>query len=521
MKTDGLLCENPRDGELEFEQDPQEPAEPESPEIDIQWTRPQVEAHGDVNALYHAYASERDAADGSIASQLRIQTAKDALLVDIYNYTLRLALGDLFTLHKFGFEAADAAQGFLSHIISSYTRGANKGIVRLDTFRGESKFSTWIAEAFFNRQTDKIRASIVDAEVSLDEAKSYEEQSGASAYCATPTETEDGDRSQGRTLYSPAVVEAAADRIINAVVLQKFVNRLSEHEQSALRLMAEGYAIREIVEKLKLRKADLHKLYHLREKLRKQYEDIFDTAGVVVHTCPLTLSVPPTEILVGYIPDQDGTFHKMKLTCRCRKSVTLSEAVALVERGEAHHVNIINKKGDTVIDQTRVWSPQLVQIHRKAIPAATGNRGAQRDLELGNEMTLETRRQMTVEVPADEYDRVKKEQSGRSCVRYTPTGKDDNDKPLPWKPPAPHFKRYHIVSFVSGGCHLSNGKDKCRRGVVSRGVYPDGSQIRSCTCGSLMVVKAPDSNVIVVKGDESFLPPFQAVPTQSIPEARV
>src|SRR6266436_8287167 len=88
-------------------------------------------------------------------------------------------------------------------------------------------------------------------------------------------------REYGAPLYSPAVVEAAADRIINAVVLQKFVNRLSEHEQSALRLMAEGYAIREIVEKLKLRKSDASRLYHLRERLRKQYENVFDTAGVV------------------------------------------------------------------------------------------------------------------------------------------------------------------------------------------------------------------------------------------------
>jgi len=511
MKSDELLCPRPRDGELEFENlaeviDTEDSAEEPQP---VKWSRPQVPS-SDVNALHRAYISS-----GS-------QSARDNLLLDIHNYILRLALGDIRTLQKFGFEAEDAAQGFLAHIMSPFTRGANQGVVRLDTFRGGSKFSTWIADCFYNYQTDKIRAHIVDSEVPMDEAKSYEESSGRSGYCATPNESDDDNTDPARVLYGPAVVEAAADKIINAVLLEKFVNRLSAHEQTALRLMAEGCTVSEIVAKLKLSKRDVSKLYHLRERLRKQ--SIYDTAGVVVHTCQLTLSELPSQPLVGYLKEGEHSYRRLPLTCRCRKTIPLSEAAALVERGEVQHIHHVNKKGEVVIDMTRVWAPQFTPAApAPAIPASHGSFIGQRDLEIAHQMSVETWRSMTTQVPADEYDRVREEQSGRhNFTPYTPTGKDYANKPPPWKPPVPCVLRYTLVSLTVGGCHLKNNSgDPCRGGVVSRGVYPDGCIRTSCTCGSLMVqmVSPSISTVSVMKRKSSPVVPATSYPI--IPEAGV
>jgi len=91
-------------------------------------------AHGDVNALHAAYVVQRDASDGSLASQLRIQSVKDALFSDLHNYLLRIFLqqapqarlnnidgGDIAPLAAFALAVLMGILVFLQAYVSPFT----------------------------------------------------------------------------------------------------------------------------------------------------------------------------------------------------------------------------------------------------------------------------------------------------------------------------------------------------------------------------------------------------------------
>ncbi len=378
-------------------------------------------AHGDVNALHAAYVVQRDASDGSLASQLRIQSAKDALFSDLHNYLLRIFLQQAPEARLNNIDGGDVANAVCARLLSKNKQGT----LTLDSFNQKSKFSTWAYRIFLNMQTDFVRhAARHPAGQELSEDVLYTEPSGREMSCPNLSATDGDDdaagENSGRCVYSPGVVEAAADKIINAAVLQQITSDLTEWEQTGLQLRGEGYSVREIAKEMKLSKPQAKRLSRLPELLRKRY-------GKVVH----------------------------------------------------------------------VKAPSS---------------GAQRNLELEHEIVKAEREKFTVTVLEDEYLRVLWEQDGRPFAQYAPTGQDHKGDPLPWTAPPFREPRYTITSLTPGGCHVRDCKG---------GVYPGGAERVYCDgCGYLMV-KRPVGSVIVVKGDESFLPPFQAVPTQSIPEARV
>lgn len=515
--------------ELRFIEKETEDSEPDSDGFEVEEVGPHLESligeRGDINKLHAAYL------------HTKTLEARDALLVDVHNFSLRLFASESFQDSLNGIAGEDIAQDVVTNVLP-----------KLDSFRGESKFSSWVFGIMKNVVRDAVRKTTykkdgerVGREAPLFEeafhAESHGEKVIAGGHGPDGEQVDDethvsvGDRGgDGQRLFSPKTLHAESEGILTSLALSDAVKKLSSRDRYICKLLTEGYDTSEIASKTKL---DTKQVYNLVARFRATLkEETYALADVVVHTCKISVtSLKPCQRVVGYIQEEGGTFRAMPLSCRCRKLVTHKQARLLVEKGDAQEVHHFNKDGAVVVDDGRIWAAQAVKVWRGGLRenssagmerASSEHRGALRDIEIGNEITLTERSKLIITEASLRARGINPyEWSGRAVmvgysakrVESQSIGVDVDRKtrlPLPekqWQAPPPSLHPPEKPIVVAEGQKCPSSKCTYSKGRLTVAVYSDGAVRHACKCGYLMVFKkiegvaskvAP-SNVIEMK----------------------
>lgn len=401
---------------------------------------------GDINALYDAYKIAKDNADGSLQSKLDVERAKDSLLGDVADYTLRL------------FGKQGSSQPALNKIAGEDV--AQDVVIKtfkyLETFKGDCRFSVWLHRVYTGVLRDAIEKEKNRRESSLNDAvRRYESKTNAVVVThGTRAKTHDADsdytgvkndNDDGAEILPPSILFAEENGIVQDVTLQEIFSKLSSRDKYICKLLVEGYSPKEISAKSGLGiKATYNKLYSLKETLKHE----LCIQETVLHTCRLSVTtVQPSDAIVGYVQqDAKSEYRSLPLTCRCRKSLTKKEARELLATGAASEIFHL-KNGKLTLDEGRIWASQAVQVPRCGLAAnssagidkaTSGNVQLQRDIEIGHAISALDLNKRGAEVrlvrgslgrPINECNHAPYEYRRYPFVleqKYFPTPKDDD-----------------------------------------------------------------------------------------------
>jgi RNA polymerase sigma factor (sigma-70 family) len=295
---------------------------------------------------------------------------------------------------------------------------------KIDSFRGESLFSTWVyqiirRQALSLNRTSKRRNEVefnewraieaaAPSSVDIDDRKKYKNRlgkevigdwtdfyndwlvqhnetdsrenqdkaqldwqalrevtPGAEGQPCTDTEyyhSGERDEDLGKFIGKQAK-DATENEWITDLDIQSSINRLAADDRRLVELVRQGYDGNEIG---KLLGRPAKQVYNRYNRIIKGLECEVVAYSVLLHTCNPNFVITKDFPTVGrFISDgkKPASFRALPERCRCRREITRSEAYKLEESGVVQLVFKL-KNGKLVTDEKQVWSERAVRVPR-------------------------------------------------------------------------------------------------------------------------------------------------------------
>jgi len=299
---------------------------------------------------------------------------------------------------------------------------------------GKAKFSTWVHSIVVNRIIDEGRRQHRrdGHEEPLPDNTNNRGVAAAHTYAGSRN-GEEGSKPEGtdhlrayEEVLQREFVQESEDRLIAQIdgqtAQQRYERayfRMSLQHRKIADALLDHKTAKEIGETFgKDSKWASNRISDVRLELGAKLE-YFET---VVHTCRLGEAVSEMQPDTSYVGDC-GDFRPLPKKCRCRRELTRGETSKKVADGEVQRVVRRALKADGKFEAKpvwhQVWSKSFGRVARVGLTssahierAAAGNRANHSDIEYAHELTLRFRSESIRVVPADEYDRIEREETG-------------------------------------------------------------------------------------------------------------
>ncbi|MGB6496355.1 MAG: sigma-70 family RNA polymerase sigma factor [Candidatus Acidiferrum sp.] len=285
---------------------------------------------------------------------------------------------------------------------------------KLDKFKGDSSFSTWVYQIAKNElfnESDRIkqRNEVQLLDVLAQDAPNAGYQVSAAGEGPDGNSVDNADHgSNGRAKVLSGAYLHENEAGINANLdFEKVFRKLSRRDQQIVDLYQEGYKSPHIAAEFgRDAKWASNQLDRLKELLKHEMY----VAETILHSC--RRSIQPKSLSEGdFCVEDAGSYFALPL-CRCRKRLTGLEAKTLAKTGEAQLIYKI-KDGQPVLIKKEVWAPQAVRVPRCGLRASSeagierafvdNQVHAQLDLEIGHEMSQKELRKLIVPFRPDQW----------------------------------------------------------------------------------------------------------------------
>lgn len=305
----------------------------------------------------------------------------------------------------------------IDYILSDVANNAAMKVwLGLQKFNGDSKFSTWAYKI--------IQRATIDALNKITERKHIDISSTVEDSGGNQSTIDSADDESGGDHDDSSATEAGWNANID---YQKVLAKLCANDRYIVELYQQGCTPKEIGERFK---RDAKWASNQLVRLKQLVAHELYIAETILHTCQLDLH-SVTELQAGVLYAEDGVdYRALPAKCRCGKGLTGLESKKMLANGEASALHKLGVDGKPVEIAGEIWAAQQVRVPRVGLSSSRahmekaygiGDGGLQhvaRNIELEHEITLAERKKLIHEVPAEEYDRDQREQSGRAMSTY-------------------------------------------------------------------------------------------------------